>query len=364
MAAARQAVDSGGELASRVGWMTSELRAEAARHVPDERDAIGVDIGGTKVVAALVSRAGDIVHTRTRSTPGRDVAAVEDTVVEVVTELAQLAGKRGVVAVGVGAAGFVSADGSTVLFSPHLAWRREPLRDRLTARLRPVGPEVVLIDNDANGAGWAEYRCGAGRGQPRLVCLTLGTGIGGALVVDGRLDRGANGMAGEFGHMIIQPGGHRCECGNRGCWEQYASGNALGREARELAAAGSPRGADLLARAGGDPAAIGGAMVTEAARDGDHAAIELFVDVGRWLGLGLANLCAALDPSMVVIGGGVSAAGELLLGPAREALALNLTGRGFRPVPPVVVAEHGPLANVVGMADLARAAREGVDNAR
>ncbi len=314
--------------------------------------AIGVDIGGTKVVAGLVTEEGTILDTRRRATPGRDVAAVEDTIVEVVQELVALADGREVEAVGVGAAGFVSADGSTVLFSPHLAWRREPLRDKLIGRLG----RSVLVDNDANGAGWAEYRFGVGRGQPRLVCITLGTGIGGALVFDGKLDRGLNGMAGEFGHMIIMPGGHRCECGNRGCLEQYASGNALGREARELAASGSPMGADLLARAGGDPTRIVGALVTEAARAGDPAAVEIFAEVGHWLGVGLANICAALDPSMFVIGGGVSEAGDLLLDAARNALARTLTGRGFRPLPEVVIAQEGPLANVIGMADLARQA--------
>lgn len=315
-----------------------------------EQLAIGVDIGGTKVVAGLVDEAGHILDTRRRATPGRDVQAVEDTIVEVVRDLVTVAGPRPVAAVGVGAAGFISADGSTVVFSPHLAWRREPLRDKLVARL----DRSVLVDNDANGAGWAEYRFGVGRGQQRLICLTLGTGIGGALVFDGRLDRGTNGMAGEFGHMIIVPGGHRCECGNKGCLEQYASGNALGREARELAVSGSPLGADLLARAGGDPSKIVGALVTEAARAGDPAAVELFGDVGHWLGVGLANICAAFDPSMFVIGGGVSDAGDLLLRQARISLARNLTGRGFRPVPDVVVAQEGPLANVIGMADLAR----------
>ena len=157
-----------------------------------------------------------------------------------------------------GAAGFVDADRELVMFSPHLAWRREPLRKALADRLS----RDVLIDNDANGAAWAEWRFGAGRGEPRLVCITLGTGIGGGLVVDGRLERGRFGMAGEFGHMVLVPGGLRCECGNRGCWEQYASGNALGREGRELAEGGSPVAAELLARAGGDPSAVIGSVVT------------------------------------------------------------------------------------------------------
>lgn len=344
------------------GWFGRGRRQQnQVGPTPDEtpgRLSIGVDIGGTKVVAGLVTDTGEIVQTLRRATPGRDVVAVENTIIDVVEALAEQAeadGQGPVCGVGVGAAGFVSADGSTVLFSPHLAWRREPLRDKLSGRLN----RTVIVDNDANGAGWAEYRFGVGRDQPRLVCITLGTGIGGALVFDGKLDRGSNGMAGEFGHMIVQRGGHRCECGNRGCWEQYASGNALGREARELAASGSPMGADLLARAGGDPKNILGALVTEAAREGDPAAIELFVEVGHWLGVGLANICAALDPSMFVIGGGVSDAGDLLLTTARESLALNLTGRGFRPIPEVLVAHEGPLANVVGMADLARLAANG-----
>ena len=196
--------------------------------------AVGVDIGGTKVVAGLVDTAGRITQTRRRSTPGRDVVAVEDTITEVVSELLEAAGDREVSGIGVGAAGFVDSDRELVMFSPHLAWRREPLRKALADRLS----RDVLIDNDANGAAWAEWRFGAGRGEPRLVCITLGTGIGGGLVVDGRLERGRFGMAGEFGHMVLVPGGLRCECGNRGCWEQYASGNALGREGRELAEGG------------------------------------------------------------------------------------------------------------------------------
>lgn len=312
--------------------------------------AVGVDIGGTKVVAGLVASDGTIVATRRRSTPGRDVAAVEDTITDVVLELVEAAGEREVRGVGIGAAGFVDADRELVVFSPHLAWRREPLRAALSDRLS----RVVLVDNDANGAAWAEWRFGAGRGEPRLVCLTLGTGIGGGLVTDGRLERGRFGMAGEFGHMVLVPGGLRCECGNRGCWEQYASGNALGREGRELAHGGSPVAAELLARAGGDPSAVVGSVVAAAARDGDPASVEIVREVGEWLGLGVANLAAALDPGTVVVGGGVSEVGELLLGPAREAFSRNLTGRGYRPQARLVGAELGPLAGLVGMADLAR----------
>ncbi len=170
------------------------------------------------------------------------------------------------------------------------------------------------------------------------------------------MERGRHGIAGEFGHMVLVPGGLRCECGNRGCWEQYASGNALGREARELAEAGSPNAAEMLALAGGDPRTLVGSVVTAAAQAGDPTATELLAEVGEWLGVGLANLAAALDPGTFVVGGGVSEAGEMLLGPARQAFSRHLTGRGFRPAARVRQAELGPLAGLVGMADLARRA--------
>jgi glucokinase len=312
------------------------------------RLAVGVDIGGTKVLAGLVDEDGSVIARARRPTPSRDPRAVERTIAEVVDELRRLG--RPIAAVGIGAAGFVDADRARVLFAPHLAWRNEPLRDGVTAA---VGLPVV-VENDANAAAWAEWRFGAGQGQARLVCVTLGTGIGGGIVLDGVVQRGEWGMAGEFGHMVVVPDGRRCECGNRGCLEQYASGNVLGREAREMAASGSPVTMSLVERVGGDQSALVGPLITQAAREGDAAAVELFEDVGRWLGIGLANLAAALDPGLFVIGGGVSDAGELLLAPARDSFRKTLTGRGFRPVAPIVRAALGPEAGLVGAADLAR----------
>ena len=309
--------------------------------------AVGVDIGGTKVAAGVVDERGGVLARARRSTPSRDPRAVEDTIVEVVGVLRR---QHEVAAVGIGAAGFVDADRARVLFAPHLAWRNEPLRDEVAARI----DLPVVVENDANAAAWAEWRFGAGRGEDRLVCVTLGTGIGGGIVLDGAVQRGRHGMAGEFGHMVVYPDGHRCECGNRGCLEQYASGNVLGREARELARAGSPVTVPLMERVGGVVDDLVGPVITEAARDGDACAIELFEDVGRWLGIGLANLAAALDPGIFVIGGGVSDAGELLLRPARLSFRRTLTGRGFRPEPRIVAAALGPEAGLVGAADLAR----------
>ena len=312
---------------------------------------IGVDVGGTKVAAAVVTPGGRVLARLRTQTPERSKSpsVVEDTIVAVVSELRQEFTVR---AVGVGAAGFVDERRSKVLFAPHLSWREEPLRDALAVRL---GLPVV-VENDANASAWAEVRAGAARGVDDVVVVNLGTGIGGAVVSEGRLRRGRYGLAGEFGHMTVVPGGHRCECGNRGCWEQYASGNALTREARELVVAESPVAEALCQEVGGDPGLITGSLVSELARKGDRACRELMEETGTWLGMGLANLAAAFDPELFVIGGGVSETGGLLLDPARRAFAKGLTGRGYRPEARVVAAALGNEAGVIGAADLAREA--------
>jgi glucokinase len=310
---------------------------------------VGVDIGGTKVMAGVIDGTGSVLAMEQRPTLGHDVKAVEDTIVELVRGFAT---RYDVAAVGVGAAGFVDPTRSVVMFSPHLQWRREPLRAQVADRLRVP----VVVDNDANAAALAEARFGAARGHRFVLCVTLGTGIGGALVLDQRVYRGANGMAGEFGHMQVVPQGHRCECGNRGCWEQYASGNALVRDARELVRANSPMAHHLRDLVAGDADVLEGPQITEAARQGDPLSIELIGDVGTWLGVGLAGLAAAFDPHCIVIGGGLSAAGELLVGPTRQAFSRSLTGRGHRDEPVITVAQLGPQAGMVGAGDMARSA--------
>jgi glucokinase len=236
------------------------------------------------------------------------------------------------------------------LFAPNLAWRNEPLRAAVEQR---TGLPVV-VENDANAAAWAETRFGAGHGQPNTVTLTVGTGIGGALLMNGHVVRGRFGIAGEFGHMQVVPGGQRCECGNRGCWEQYASGRALVTEARERAARSPTSARLLLELANGRAESITGPMVTMGAVAGDPVALESFRAVGGWLGHGMADLAAVLDPRVFIIGGGVSEAGELLVGPARTTFQAQLTGRGHRPTAMVRVAELGQDAGLIGAADLAR----------
>ena len=316
---------------------------------PDELFALGIDIGGTKVAGGVVAPDGTVLDTAQRATPGHSVKETEDAIAAVVDELAARTDGE-LAAVGVAAAGWFDRTGDTVLFSPHLAWRNSPLRRELTERLR----RPLWVGNDADAAAWAEYRFGAARNTSLALMITLGTGIGGGIVIDGRLHRGAHGVAGEWGHMRVVPEGLLCACGNRGCWEQYASGTALRRAAREVARTSPAAAAGLLERVEGVPDRLTGEVVARAAAEGDPLAAELITEVGSWLGQGIADLSAVLDPDVVVIGGGLSALGEVMLAPARERVSHTLPGRGFRPGPRIDVAQLSARAGLVGAADLAR----------
>ncbi|MFD1937932.1 MULTISPECIES: ROK family glucokinase [Nonomuraea] len=305
---------------------------------------IGVDIGGTKVAAGVVDENGAIIENALRPTPADRPDQVAATVADVVKELAK--GKE-IEAVGVGAAGFVDETRSVVRFAPNLAWREEPLQKKITEL---IGLPVI-VENDANAMAWAEARFGAGRGESHLVCITVGTGIGGGIVIDGQLYRGRWGMGAELGHMQVVPEGRLCGCGNLGCWEQYASGNALVRETREIVADQPERAAVLLGLSGGT---VEGEEITEAARQGDEASLAAFTAMADWLAQGMADLAAVLDPGLFIVGGGVSRAADLFLDRTRETFGRVLTGRGHRPVAGIKLAELGASAGLVGAADLAR----------
>jgi glucokinase len=248
----------------------------------------------------------------------------------------------------VGAAGFVSADRRSVYFAPNLRWGDEPVAVLLQ---KAIGLPVV-VENDANAAAWAEFRFGAGRGAPDQLTVVLGTGIGGGLILDGELYRGGHGVAGEIGHVGLVRGGLPCPCGRRGCFEQYASGRALQRQARAAAAAGSAP--SLLEAAGGDPEAVTGTMVTEQAEAGAQDALALLDDYADALGVGIASLVSVLDPGLVILGGGVSDAGEVLLGPVRAAVGREVAGGDRRPLTELRIAALGNDAGLIGAADLAR----------
>ncbi|MFY1686950.1 ROK family glucokinase [Plantactinospora sp. WMMB782] len=309
---------------------------------------IGVDVGGTKVAAGVVDVDGVVRAQTRRETPAEDVAGTRDVIVEVVKELTA---EYEVTAVGIGAAGWIDAARSTVLFAPNIAWRDEPLRDF-------VGNAVglpVIVENDANVAAWAEFRYGAARdADDSMVLFTIGTGVGGGIVLGGELLRGAHGIAAELGHMLSVPDGHVCGCGRLGCIEQYASGNALVRFARAGARQEPTRATILLDLAGGDVEAITGPMVTAAARSGDPVSGTAFAQIGNWLGVGLADMAQILDPQLLVVGGGVVEAGELLMGPTRRSYLDALAARATIPVAEIRPAELGNSAGMVGAADLAR----------
>ncbi len=310
---------------------------------------IGIDVGGTKIAAGVLSEAGRLVDECRRETPAEDAAAIEQVIVDLVRTL-----RRGheVEAVGIGAAGYVDADRATVLFTPNLAWRDAPLRDAIESRVQLP----VVVENDANAAAWGEFRFGAGADVDDLLMVAVGTGIGGGIVIKDKLLRGSFGVAAEIGHFRVVPRGLPCPCGQRGCWEQYASGTALVREARRRVSAGEEGVKPLLDAAGGDLERIKGQVITSYAQQHDPFCMDLLADLGTWLGEGIASLTSILDSGVVVIGGGVSDAGELLLGPARQAFTSTLPAAEHRPHLELRLATLGNEAGMIGVADLARSA--------
>jgi len=309
---------------------------------------IGIDVGGTKVLGGVVDSSGKILATARKDTPQQGGKALTQTIADTALELMR---QYDVTSVGVSAAGFISADRTTMLATPNIAnWNGVNLVEELTVL---IGLPVV-IENDANAAAWGEATFGAGRNQEHMVMLTVGTGIGGGIIINGKLHRGAFGIAAEIGHMRVVPEGHLCGCGARGCFEQYASGNALIRHAREAISASPDMARNLLSRGDGTVAGLTGLAITEAARDGDTVALAAFNTTGQWLGAGIASLSVLLNPSYVVIGGGVIDAGEILLKPTRESLERTMPFAGKHPFPTLIAAELGNDAGLVGAADLAR----------
>lgn len=307
---------------------------------------IGLDVGGTKVLGVAVDAAapGTVLAAHRIPTPHGGEGLV-DALAGLVELLA--AETAAPAAVGVGVPGLVATDGTLVL-APHLRHLRgAPLTGQVRARL--ALPAVV--DNDANCHAVAEQRAGAARGASEALMITLGTGVGSGIISGGRLLRGGHGMAGEAGHMVVDPDGPPCPCGKRGCWERYASGTGLGRMAREAAQGG--RLDSVVALAGGDLDAVRGEHVSAAARSGDPAAVQVMDQVAWWVALGLANLTNVLDPSVIVLGGGLVEAADLLLDPVRRHFAGLVMAGADRPPTEIVAATLGEEAGAIGAAALA-----------
>jgi glucokinase len=309
---------------------------------------IGADVGGTKVLVVAVDHATGLVVGTLRRPTGRGATGLLDGVAAAVQALADELGLGAQTPVAVGIAGLVDRRG-VLRHGPNQPGITElDAQGELTARLG----RRVRVENDANCALRAELADGAARGATDVVLVTLGTGIGGALAVDGRVVRGANGMAGEPGHAVVDPTGPPCPCGRRGCWERYASGAGLARMARDAAEAGRLEG--VLADVGGDPAAIRGEDVVASARGGDEGALAVLGDLAWWTALGVANLVAILDPERVVLGGGLIDDADLWLEEVRRLVPQLLVAADHRDLPEVVAAAHGSAAAAHGAALVAR----------
>lgn len=304
--------------------------------------AIGVDVGGTKVNALRVSAEGSVLARTTLPTP-------EDAErpIDVLLEAARSVVDEGVAVIGVGAAGLLERVTGMMRFAPNIAWREVPILD--TVR-RSLGLPA-LVENDCTTAGFGEWKLGAGRGYDDLLYVGIGTGIGGGIVMGGRLQRGARGFAGEIGHIIVEPDGPLCGCGNRGCWEAVASGHAIARDGQRAVTRHEHSAIGELS--GGRPASVTGTLVTEAARAGDAAARGILAEVGHRLGEGIAGLVNVLDPAIVIVGGGAAEAGDLLLDPARAAFLGSVEGRELRADVAIVEAALGPDGAAIGAAILA-----------
>ncbi len=308
---------------------------------------VGIDVGGTKIAAGVVAEDGTMLESTRRESPATEPAAIAESIAAIVAEYAD---DHEITAVGVAAAGFIDLARTEVMFAPNLAWRDEPLRRLIAERVS----FPTVLENDANAAAWAEYRFGSGRGARTLLLATIGTGIGGGLVLDGEVFRGGFGVAAEIGHLRAVPGGRQCPCGLHGCWETYGSGSGLSTTARELAAADPSRAEVLLKLAGGSVDEIEGKTVSDAAERGDPVALESFGILARWIGEGLGSLTAVLDPDVIVIGGGVSESTWLDLDAITSAFQGAQTGFGHRPPPRIARAALGNDAGLIGVADLAR----------
>lgn len=301
---------------------------------------IGIDVGGTKALGVALDATGAVVAEDRRATP-RGEASLEP-LIDVLVDLAFGLGFDG--SLGIGVPGLVTRDG-VLRAAPNL----DGVADfAIGARLAERIGAPVEVDNDATCATVAEWQLGAGTGTNNMMLVTLGTGIGGGIIANGALHRGVNGFGGEFGHMIIDPDGPRCPCGQRGCWERYASGSGLAMLAREAAMA--HRLHEVVRHAGGDPQAVRGEHVQLAAREGDPEALEVIDEFGRWVALGLANLTNAFDPELFVLGGGLASGSDLYLGPITTWFAELLYQPDLRPMPRIEFATWGPLAGAVGAA--------------
>jgi glucokinase len=309
---------------------------------------IGIDIGGTKVLGGVVDYTGKIIDSARRPTPlagGKELVA---TIIDLVKEFQV---KHEIAGIGISVAALISKDQGTIVGAPNIANLSQL---NFVAEIKKVFNLPVIAENDANAAMWAEYKFGNAQGLNPVMFFIIGTGMGGGLVIDGKLFRGANGIGAEFGHMIVQPNGVQCGCGANGCIEQYASGSALMRYAKEAITANPAAGQELLDLCGVELSNLTGSALTEAAKKGNEMALAAFNKQADWLGSACASYTLLLDPQAIVVGGGVVDAGELFLTPVRSAMEKYMPFAGTHLLPKIIAAKFGNDAGLIGAADLVR----------
>jgi glucokinase len=307
---------------------------------------IGIDIGGTKISAGVVDSSGNLIDSSKCSTPAEGGKDLISSVVNLVKELNK---KHEIKGIGISIAALISSDYGTIVGAPNIA---NLSKLNFANEIKEEFKLPIIIENDANAAMWAEFKFGSAKGLSPVMFFIIGTGVGGGLVIDGKLFKGANGIGAEFGHMCVVPNGLLCGCGSKGCIEQYASGGALIRYANEALLANPDKSEEVLSFGEGK---LSGTALTKAAKAGNELALAAFSKQADWLGLACASYSLIIDPQAIIIGGGVVDAGELFLAPVRAAMRKYMPFAESHVPPKIIAAKFGNDAGLIGAADLVRA---------
>jgi len=307
---------------------------------------IGIDIGGTKISVGVVDSSGNLIDSSKCSTPAEGGKELISSVVNLVKELNK---KHEIKGIGISIAALISSDYGTIVGAPNIA---NLSKLNFVNEIKEEFKLPIIVENDANAAMWAEFKFGNAKGLNPVMFFIIGTGVGGGLVIDGKLFKGANGIGAEFGHMCVVPNGLLCGCGSKGCIEQYASGGALIRYANESLLANPDKSEEVLSFGEGK---LSGTALTKAAKAGNELALAAFSKQADWLGLACASYSLIIDPQAIIIGGGVVDAGELFLAPVRAAMRKHMPFAESHVPPKIIAAKFGNDAGLIGAADLVRA---------
>ena len=307
---------------------------------------IGIDIGGTKISAGVVDSSGNLIDSSRCSTPTEGGKELISSVINLIKEFNK---KYEIKGIGISIAALISSDYGTIVGAPNIA---NLSKLNFVNEIKEGFKLPIIIENDANAAMWAEFKFGNAKGLNPVMFFIIGTGVGGGLVIDGKLFKGATGIGAEFGHMCVVPNGLLCGCGSRGCIEQYASGGALIRYANEALLANADKSEEVLSFGAGK---LTGTGLAKAAQAGNELALAAFNKQADWLGLACASYSLIIDPQAIIIGGGVVDAGELFLAPVRAAMRKYMPFAESHVPPKITAAKFGNDAGLIGAADLVRA---------